>query len=197
MNPDDIEELRIRQQNFSRIWGSVGPTIAELYAGKGKDTAELQEVDEAITRWNNELNREVWESIRNEFAKNNIRLQSFSSGSEFTAVVTNFINDEIRNSEAGGNDQNEATYNRFVDSTWNNEMESEWIPFLLKNNMLEEDDKDSIEVMIASWKDTVHPGTVNWIYILIAVVIIAAIIFFFISRNRRREEEEELDTEPV
>jgi hypothetical protein len=165
LNPDDIEELRYRQQNFSRIWASVGPTIAELYADKGKDTAELQEIDEAITRWDNEINREVWESIRNEFAKNNIRLQSFSSGSEFTAVVTNFINDEIRNYEAVGSDQNEATYNRFVDSTWNNEMESEWIPFLMKNNLLSERDKDSIDIMIASWKDNVHPGTFNWLYI--------------------------------
>jgi hypothetical protein len=188
LNPEDIEELRTRQQNFSRIWKSVGPTMTELYASKGKSTDELQEIDDAISRWNNELNREVWESIRNEFAKNNIKLQHFTSGEEFTSVVTNFINDEIRNAEANNSDETESTYNKFVDSTWNNEIDSEWIPFLIDNNMLAEAEKDTIEVLMASWKDTVYPGAINWLYILLAVVVIGALVYFFIRKSREKND---------
>jgi hypothetical protein len=195
LQPDDIEELRNRQQNFFRIWGSVGPTMVELYAARGKSTNELKEIDEAFSRWHNELNREVWVSIRSKFAGNNVKLQNFSSGEEFTAVITNYIGDEIRNANTRGNDETEATYNRFVDSTWYSGINSEWLPFLLDNNMLDEKDKDTIEVMIASWKDTVYPGGINWLYIVIAVVVIALIIFFF-TRKPQKTTETIISSEP-
>lgn len=185
LQPDDIEDLKNRQQNFFKIWGSVGPTMVELYAARGKSTNELKEIDEAFSRWHNELNREVWESIRSKFAGNDIELQNFSNGEEFTSVITNYIGDEIRNAETRSNNEAEKKYNRFVDSTWYGGIESEWIPFLLENKMLEDNEKDTIEVMIASWKNTVYPGGINWLYIVIAVVVIALIIFFFARKNQK------------
>ncbi len=184
LQPEDIEDLKQRQQNFFRIWSSVGPTLVELYAAKGKSTNELKEIDEAFSRWHNELNREVWESIRNEFAMNDIRLQSFSSGEEFTSVVTNYIDDEIKNADTKGN-YAEDTYKNFVDSTWYRSVESEWIPFLLENKMLSENNKDSIEVKIASWKETIYPGGINWLYIIVAVVVIAVLIILFTRKSKK------------
>jgi hypothetical protein len=183
LQPDDIEELLERQENFFAIWRNVGPTMVDLYAAKGKNTSEIKEIDEAFSRWNNELNREVWQSIRNEFAANNIKLQNFKSGEEFTSVITNYIDDEIKNAETRGNEETEATYNRFVDSTWYNVIKSEWIPFLLDNNMLTEADKDTIETMIAKWNDTVYPESINWLYIVIVILIIALVIVFFVRKS--------------
>ena len=185
LHPRDIEDLKNRQENFTQIWKSVGPTMVEIYSEKGKSTNELKEIDEAFTRWHNELNREVWESINDEFAENDINLQSFSSGKEFTSVVTNFIDDEIKNADVKGDAEMEAAYNKFVDSTWNEKIEPDWLPFLIDNNMLAENDKDSIEVMIASWKDAVYPGGFNWLYVIIVVLVIAVLILLFTRKSKR------------
>jgi hypothetical protein len=193
LQPDDIEDLKERQENFTRIWRSVGPTMVELYSERGKSTNELKEIDESFSRWYNELNREVWESINSEFAENNIRLQRFSSGDEFTSVVTNYINDEIRNSDSKGDSEAESTYKSFVDSMWEEKIEPEWVPFLLDNGMLEDKDKDSIEVMMASWKDTVYPGGFNWLYVVIGVLVIAVIILL-VSRKSNKNEQTSTQT---
>jgi DNA repair ATPase RecN len=50
LQPDDIEELLERQENFFAIWRNVGPTMVDLYAAKGKNTNELKEIDEAFSR---------------------------------------------------------------------------------------------------------------------------------------------------
>jgi len=189
LHPDDIEDLKNRQENFAQIWKSVGPTMVEIYSSKGKSTNELKDIDEVFTRWYNELNREVWESINDEFTQNDINLQSFSSGKEFTSVVTNYIDDEIKNADTKGNAEAEASYDKFVDSTWYEKIEPDWVPFLIDNDMLAEKDKDSIEVMIASWKDTVYPGGINWLYIVIAVVIIAVLILLFARKSKNRESQ--------
>lgn len=189
LQPDDIEDLKNRQENFTRIWKSVGPTMVEIYSESGKSTNELKEIDESFTRWHNELNREVWESINDEFTENNINLQGFSSGEEFTSVITNFIDDEIKNADEKGDAEAKDSYNNFVDSTWNETIEPEWVPFLIDNDMLAENDKDSIEVMIASWKDTVYPGSINWLYIIIAVLVIAVLILLFTRKPRKTESQ--------
>jgi len=189
LQPDDIEDLKNRQENFTKIWKSVGPTMVEIYSEKGKSTNELKDIDEAFTRWHNELNREVWESINDEFAENDINLQNFSSGKEFTSVVTNYIDDEIKNAEEKGDGEAEATYNKFADSTWYEEIEPNWVPFLIDNDMLTENDKDSIEVSIASWKDTVYPGGFNWLYVIIAVLVIAVFILLFTRKPKRGDRQ--------
>ncbi len=185
----DIDDLKNRQENFTQIWKSVGPTMVEIYSERGKSTNELKDIDEAFTRWHNELNREVWESINDAFAENDISLQSFSSGKEFTSVVTNFIDDEIKNADEKGDAEAEATYKNFVDSTWNEEVDPNWVPFLISNKMLLEDDRDSIEVKIASWKDTVYPGGINWLYIIIAVLVIAVLILLFTRKPKKTESQ--------
>ena len=189
LQPDDIEDLKNRQENFTKIWKSVGPTMVEIYSEKGKSTNELKDIDEAFTRWHNELNREVWESINDEFAENDINLQNFSSGKEFTSVVTNYIDDEIKNAEEKGDGEAEATYNKFADSTWYEEIEPNWVPFLIDNDMLTENDKDSIEVSIASWKDTVYPGGFNWLYVIIAVLVISVFILLFTRKPKRGDRQ--------
>lgn len=189
LQPDDIEDLKNRQENFTKIWKSVGPTMVEIYSEKGKSTNELKDIDEAFTRWHNELNREVWESINDEFAANDVNLQSFSSGKEFTSVVTNYIDDEIKNAEEKGDAEAETSYNKFADSTWYEEIEPNWVPFLIDNDMLTENDKNSIEVSIASWKDTVYPGGFNWLYVIIAVLVISVFILLFTRKPKRGDRQ--------
>ncbi len=184
LQPDDIEDLKNREENFTKVWKSVGPAMVEIYSEKGKSTNELKEIDDAFSRWHSELNREVWESINDEFSSNDINLQNFSNGKEFTSVVTNYIDDEIKNADTKGSAEAKASYDKFVDSTWYEKIKPDWVPFLIDNKMLNENDKDSIEVMISSWKSTVYPGGFKWFYVVIAVVVIGLLIFLFTRKSK-------------
>jgi len=183
--PDDIEEIKDQQEDFLRIWKSVGPTITELYSEKGKNTNELKEIDEAFTNWHIQLEQETWESLKQEFTENNINLRNFSNGKEFAAALSSYISDEIKNAEVKGKDKAEAAYKNFADSTWYSEIDPDWVPFLIDNNMLAEEEKDSIEVMIASWRDNVYPDGTKWIYIIAGVILLAVVILLFTRKSKK------------
>ncbi len=189
--PDDIEEIKDQQEDFTRIWKSVGPTMTELYSEKGKNTNELKEIDEAFTNWISYLDKETWESLKQEFTENNINLRDFSNGKEFAAALSFYISDEIKNAEVKGKDKAEAVYENFADSTWYNEIDPDWVPFLIDNNMLAEEQKDSIEVMIASWRDNVYPGGTNWIYIIAGVLVLAVVILLFTRKSKKIKPTEQ------
>jgi DNA repair ATPase RecN len=184
--PDDIEEIKDQQEDFSRIWKTVGPTMTELYAEKGKSTDELKEIDNAFSTWHSELYGETWESIKQEFAEKNIHLGEFSNGKEFTAAVSSYIDEQIKKADEKEEKNVEAAYENFADSTWYSGIKSDWMPFLIDNKLIAEAQDDSIEVMIASWKSSIYPGGTRWLYIVLSVLLIAVLIWFF-SRKASRE----------
>jgi hypothetical protein len=187
--PDDIEDIKDQQENFSRIWKSVGPTMVELYSEKGKNTNELKEIDNAFTRWHSKVDEETWESIDDEFTKRDINLRKFSNGKEFAAALTSYIDDEIKTADEKEGNQAEASYKKFADTTWYADIKNDWVPFLKDNNLLADEEEDSIEVMIASWRDTIYPGGMNWLYIVVGVLIIAIVAFFFARKSPRQSTE--------
>jgi DNA repair ATPase RecN len=188
--PDDIEDVKDRQDIFTQIWRSVGPTMVEIYAEKGKSTNELKEIDDAFTKWHEKLTQEAWASISEEFKDHNIKLRKFSNGREFTSTITSYIDNEIRAAEMKDESMSESAYKNFADSTWFDEINSSWIPFLVDNEMLAEEQKDSIEIKIASWKDSVYPAGINWLYVIIGVLVAALILIFFIRKSAKKEEPE-------
>jgi len=187
--PEDISEVKDEQEEFTRIWRSVGPKLVDIYSAKGKSTNELKEIDAAFTEWNSAINREVWESINEEFSENDVGLRSFSNGDEFTETLSSYISDEINNADTKG-EEAETAYKNF-DSTWSSSIKPEWIPFLLDNKMLSEAQQDTIETKLADWKDKVYPAAFNWLYVVVAVLIIAVIILFFRRKSPKQAQETE------
>jgi hypothetical protein len=184
--PDDIEEIKDQQEDFLRIWQSVGPTMAELYSEKGKRTDELKEIDGAFATWHAELNGEAWESLNQEFAGKNIQLKNFSTGQEFAAALSSYIDEEMKTANEKGREKAEAAYTNFTDSLWYSDIKKDWMPFLIDNKLIAEAQDDSIEVMIASWKSSIYPGGSSWLYIVLAILLIAVAILFFSRKSFRK-----------
>jgi hypothetical protein len=78
------------------MWKKIGPKLVDVYANKKDKVNELKDIDNLYDAWSNNIRREAWESIREEFSMNNINLQSFGNGKEFVDVVNQFISDEIK-----------------------------------------------------------------------------------------------------
>jgi predicted nuclease with TOPRIM domain len=183
LKPEDLNEVKQQQSNFVSLWQKVGPKLVDVYAGRKDKSQELKDIDALFTSWKTGIQREAWESIREDFALNNINLQSFYNGNEFTEIITAFINDEIKSYGVKSKEESQRIYSVFVDSVWYKTISNEWMPYLLENNMLTTQQKEMIEKKIAEWKETISPKDLTLIYVGVGVLIVLIVTFFLLRKK--------------
>lgn len=184
LTAQDLEEVKKQQQSFSSMWKKIGAKLVDVYANKKDKLNELKDIDNLYEAWANNIRREAWESIREEFSINNINLQSFGNGNEFTNVITQFIEDEMKNYGVKSKEESEKVYTVFTDSVWFKKINTEWIPYLMENNLLSKEQKEVIEKKISEWKDVVYPTDLTWLYVVIVVVIIFIVVYLLTKRKK-------------
>lgn len=183
LKPEDLKDVKDQQSNFVSMWQKVGPKLVDVYAGRKDKTQELKDIDALFTRWNTGIQREAWESIREDFALNNINLQSFYNGNEFTEIITAFINDEIKSYGVKSKEESQRIYNVFVDSVWYKTVSNEWMPYLLENNMITSQQKEMIEKKITEWKEVISPKDLTLLYVGVGVLIVLIVAFFLLRKK--------------
>ena len=184
LTAQDLEDVKKQQESFASMWKKIGPKLVEVYASRKEKVNELKDIENLYDAWSNNIKREAWESIREEFSMNNINLQSFGNGKEFTAVLTQFITDEIKNYGVKNKAESEKTYSVFADSVWFKSITNDWMPYLLENNQLTTEEKESVEKKISEWKATVFPTDLTWLYGLIALVVIVFAVVLMLKKKK-------------
>jgi hypothetical protein len=119
----------------------------------------------------------------------NIKFKRFAEGQEFTDILTEFIEDEIKNYGVKDKGESELTYLQFTDSVWFKSVNPDWIPYLVENNLLNNEQKNYIEGKIAKWKAIVAPSNLAWVYIILAVAVINAVIFIIVKRRKNKKKQ--------
>ncbi|MFN3872478.1 MAG: hypothetical protein ACK4R9_05720 [Ignavibacterium sp.] len=183
LKPEDLKDVKEQQSNFVSMWQKVGPKLVDVYAGRKDKAQELKDIDALFTSWKTGIQREAWESIREDFALNNINLQSFYNGNEFTEIITSFINDEIKSYGVKNKEESQRIYNVFIDSVWYKTVSNEWMPYLLENNMITAQQKEIIEKKIAEWKEVISPKDLTLLYVGIGVLIVLIVAFFLLRKK--------------
>ena len=186
LKPDDIKVIKEKQQAFEKTWQSFGPKLIEIYSERRQKVNDAKKIDSAFVSWDNAITMEAWDSINNDFSNLGIDLNKFSNGTEFTDVLTNYVQDEIKNAKVKG-DSSAKDYKAFADSAWFGNIKPTWVPYLTDNNMLTEAQKDTIEANIARWNDIVNPGE-NWLlYIAIALLVIIIVLVVVVKRKPKKK----------
>ncbi len=183
LKPEDLKDVKEQQANFVSMWQKVGPKLVDVYAGRKDKAQELKDIDALFTSWKTGIQREAWESIREDFALNNINLQSFYNGNEFTEIITSFINDEIKSYGVKSKEESQRIYNVFVDSVWYKTVSNEWMPYLLENNMITAQQKEIIEKKISEWKEVISPKDLTLLYVGVGVLIVLIVAFFLLRKK--------------
>lgn len=196
LNAHDLDEVKKQQQDFHTMWQKIGPKLVDVYQDQKNRAAELNEIDFLFNEWSKYIKQEAWESIKEEFAIYNINLKRFSNGKEFTEILSQFAEDEIKNYGVKNKEESEFTYLQFTDSVWFKTVNPEWIPYLIENDLLDDNQKNQIEGKIAKWKAIVVPSNIAWVYIILAIVFINAIVFFIIKRKRTKNTPPEIAVDP-
>lgn len=181
----DLEAVKEQEQNFVTMWRKIGPKLVDVYANKKDKSAELKEIDNLFNVWANRIDKEAWESINEEFSLNNINLQNFNNGKEFVNVITQYISDEIKNYGVKDKSESERAYSVFTDSVWFKNITNEWMPYLLDNNLLTVEQKDTIEKKLAEWKSIVSPQDYTWLYAVAGLGLLFVIVLIFILKKKK------------
>ena len=58
------------------------------------------------------------------------------------------------------------------------------MPYLLENNQLTTEEKESVEKKISEWKATVFPTDLTWLYGLIALVVIVFAVVLMLKKKK-------------
>ncbi len=190
LTPEDLSEIKNQQEQFAKLWRSVGPKLVSVYSEKNAGTNELKEIDQTFSSWKTTLNQQAWNSVRLIFADYGINLQRFSSGKEFTETAVSFINDETKNVGVKNSGDSQITYKSFADSAWYGEVKPTWVPYLIENNMFTEAQKDTVESKISTWKDSLYGSSFNWFYIVIGLLVVVIVILIIVKRKPKPKSTE-------
>ncbi len=187
LNANDLDEVKEQRQEFVTMWQKIGPRLVDVYQDQKNRSAELNEIDFLFKDWDKYIRQEAWESIKEEFSLYGINLKRFSNGQEFTNVVSEFAEDEIKNYGVKSKEESEQVYLQFTDSVWFKSVSPDWIPYLIDNNLLNDEQKNTMEGKIAKWKAIVVPSNLAWLYILIVIVVINAVVYFIIKKRKKNK----------
>ena len=182
LEPDDLTEIKKQQNQYAEFWQGAGTNLVDIYAGENKNSKEIKEIDSLFSIWDFTLQQEVWRNIRDEFVYNNINLIEFTNGEEFTNVLTSFIDEAIKNIGVKSSEESNLTYSLFSDSTWFKVLSTDWIPYLIENEMLDDKQNHTVEAKITDWKGRLTPSSLGWVYVLVAVMAVAGLGYM----NRKR-----------
>lgn len=190
LKPQDIEEIKKQQDNFVSLWQKIGPKLTDIYAAKPEKSNELRQIDALFTNWKINLKREVWESIRDDFSIGGINLKRFNSGEDFTKTITDFVDEEIKSYGVKSKEESKRVFSVFTDSIWYKTINSDWMPYLVDNKMITDEQKNQIDQKISEWKDLVAPSVSIWIYIIIITVLIIIIVFIILKLKKKSNQLE-------
>ncbi len=183
LSPSDLRSIKGQEKDLDNMWKNVGPEIINIYSSKKEKTKDVTEIDSAFSGWRNAIDQEAWNSIRQKFVEHGITLDSFSNGDEFTQTLSNYIDDQIKNSDS----DSKRLYENFADTLWAGQIKPGWIPYLTESNMITNVEKDKIESEIAQWKNAVSSSSLTWLYILIAVVLIVVVFLIVKSQSSKKK----------
>jgi hypothetical protein len=189
LKASDLGAVKNEQHNFVSMWRKIGPKLVDVYANKGDKSAELKDIDNLFNVWSNRIKKEAWESINEEFSLNNINLQNFNNGDDFTNVITQYIADEIKNYGVKSKEDSETAYDLFANTVWFKTISTEWMPYLIDNKLLAAEQKDAIEKKISEWKSVVSPQSLTWLYAVAALAIVFIIGLVILLRKKKTPTE--------
>ncbi len=190
LKPEDIEEVKRQQDGFVSLWQKIGPKLTDIYSAKPEKSNELRQIDALFTNWKNNLRREVWESIRDDFSIGGINLRRFNNSGDFTKIVTDFIDEEIKSINLKSKEEAERVFSVFTDSIWYKKINNQWIPYLLDNKMITVEQKNQIDQKITEWKDIVATSMSIWIYVAVGAVLIVIIVLVMMKMKKKSNDSE-------
>jgi hypothetical protein len=160
-----------------------------LYGDKQETITEINVIDQLFDEWESEIDGKIWELVKYDYDYFDIPLKHFESGEEFVSSITDYIEDEISNRDRKKVEEAGERYRLFTDSVWISKTKEEWVPVLIENQMLSEEQVDSIDVKLAEWESIIAEPGIPFGYYLLVLFALIAVLFFIVKKVKSKKAE--------
>ena len=135
----------------------------------------MQRIQAALDDWASQIDSSPWTTLHTVFTDNGFELNSFQDGLEFKNAVLIFVDQEIQ--------QNKKTrYTLFVGTMWAEEIESQWLPYLIDTQRLTTDETAEINAKFREWS-----GLNNYLmWVIIGGVVLCVLVIGAVIVRRRK-----------
>ena len=174
----DLATMVGEQKKFASQWKGLGPKLTSIYVAQKERGKELAMIDTMITAWGAKVDVALWKSLNELFTKHNLTVRPFNSGAEFETNVVGFIDDEIQNAGQRTEAARMQVYSAFVDSVWNADLMTTWMPLLRDNNIVTEAQFGQIKNKVDAWRSSVQPPHTT-MYVIIALVVLVVLLLLY------------------
>jgi hypothetical protein len=174
----DLATLIGEQKKFASQWKGLGPKLAGIYLAQKDRAKEIATIDTMLASWGTKVDAALWKSLNELFTRHNLTVRPFNNGNEFQTNLVGFIDDEIQNANQRTEAVRYQVYSMFVDSVWNADLTTAWMPLLRDNNMVTEAQFTQIKSKVDSWRSAVEPPRTT-LYIIIAAVVLVVLLILY------------------
>ncbi len=174
----DLSALAGEQKKFASQWKGLGPKLAGIYVAQKNRAKELAAIDTMLTAWGTKVDAALWKTLNELFTKHNLTVRPFSNGNDFVANVIGFVDEEIQNANQRTEAVRFQVYSVFVDSVWNADITTIWMPLLRDNNMVTETQFAQMKTKIDAWRSSVEPPHTT-LYVIIAAVVLLVLLLLY------------------
>lgn len=174
---EDIAKLSTERKRFESKWKGFGPKLANVYvAAKSQRAKEVSTIDTMLSQWKTRLDKLFWKTLNGVFAKHGLPIKSFSTGEEFYKHLAVYLDEEIRKARDEKDGGRYFRYVTFADSIWDAQIRPAWLPSMLEEGKLTEEQSDALEDKIDEWEGIVSPQ-LTVVYIAIGVVMLVVVVY--------------------
>ncbi|HLA68649.1 MAG TPA: hypothetical protein VJN65_03020 [Bacteroidota bacterium] len=176
---NDIAKLTAEQQKFESKWKAFGKKLANVYvSGKSARAKEVALIDTMLTQWKGKLDGMFWKSLNGVFGSHQVSVTAFSTGEEFYANVSSYLEEEIRKARDEKDGQRYFRFQAFADSVWDAEVKPAWIPAMIEGGKLTRAQVDTLEGMVDEWSGIVSPP-LTMVYVIIGIIMVVVVFYLY------------------
>ncbi|HTX19511.1 MAG TPA: hypothetical protein VMG34_12725 [Bacteroidota bacterium] len=174
----DLATMVGEQKKFATEWKGLGPKLATIYVAQKERGKEVAIIDTMIAAWGVKVDAALWKSLNELFTSHNLTVKPFNNGGDFQTNVVGFIDDEIQNANQRTEAARAQVYDVFVDSVWNADLSTTWMPLMRDNGMVTEAQFGVIKAKVDAWHSSIQPPHTT-LYVIIALVALVVLLLLY------------------
>ena len=174
----DLATMVGEQKKFATEWKGLGPKLATIYVAQKERGKEVAMIDTMIAAWGVKVDAALWKSLNELFTSHNLTVKPFNNGGDFQTNVVGFIDDEIQNANQRTEAARAQVYDVFVDSVWNADLSTTWMPLMRDNGMVTEAQFGVIKAKVDAWHSSIQPPHTT-LYVIIALVALVVLLLLY------------------
>ncbi len=164
-------EQKKLNENLQRLNGENLKILLKNETAK----ADLTEVKMLNDAWGNEIKRKITSAIGKDFAQFGIELNDSSDVQTLYNSLLDYA--EKESIKAGNQYERKHKFKTFSESAWNGVFKHKWLPGLLQNGLMTNEQVETVDLLVDDWGKRVEKSPPYALYILVSVIVMFITIY--------------------